>query len=51
LTDLANPEIGWVQISKGMGVPGVAVDSCEALAQELKKALEEPGPHLIEMVF
>jgi len=49
LTDLANPEIGWVQISKGMGVPGVAVDSCEALAQELKKALKEPGPHLIEM--
>ena len=49
LTDLANPEIGWVQISKGMGVPGVAVDSCEALAKELKKALAEPGPHLIEM--
>jgi acetolactate synthase-1/2/3 large subunit len=49
LTDLSNPAIGWVQISKGMGVPAVAVDSCETLAKELKKALDEPGPHLIEM--
>ena len=49
LTDLSNPAIDWVQISQGMGVPAVAVDRCEALAQELKKALVEPGPHLIEM--
>ena len=49
LTDLGNPAIGWVQISKGMGVPAIAVDSCEALAKEFKKALHEPGPHLIEM--
>jgi acetolactate synthase-1/2/3 large subunit len=49
LTDLSNPAIGWVQISKGMGVPAVAVDSCEALAKALKRALNETGPHLIEM--
>jgi acetolactate synthase-1/2/3 large subunit len=49
LTDLANPAIDWVQISRGMGVPAVAVESCEDLAKELKKALAEPGPHLIEM--
>ena len=49
LTDLADPEIDWVQISRGLGVPAVAVDSCEALSKELKMALEEPGPHLIEM--
>jgi len=49
LTDLTNPTIDWVQISKGLGVPAAAVDSCEALAKELKKALVEPGPHLIEM--
>jgi acetolactate synthase-1/2/3 large subunit len=49
LTDLGNPTIDWVQISQGMGVPAVAADSCEDLAKELKKALDEPGPHLIEM--
>jgi acetolactate synthase-1/2/3 large subunit len=51
LTDLRNPAIDWVQISQGMGVPAVAVDNCESLAKELKVALDEPGPHLIEMVF
>ena len=51
LTDLSNPAIDWVRLSQGMGVPAVAVDSCEALAGELKIALDEPGPHLIEMVF
>ncbi|CAB1059766.1 Thiamine pyrophosphate-requiring enzymes [Olavius sp. associated proteobacterium Delta 1] len=51
LTDLGNPAIDWVQISNGMGVPGIAVDSCETLTRELKRALKEEGPHLIEMVF
>jgi len=51
LTDLKNPAIDWVQISSGMGVPAVAVDSCEALAKELNQALAEPGPHLIEMLL
>jgi acetolactate synthase-1/2/3 large subunit len=51
LTDLKNPVIDWVQISQGMGVPAVAVNTCEALARELKKALNEPGPHLIEMIL
>ena len=51
LTDLGNPAIDWVQISTGMGVPAIAVDSCELLVKELKKALQEPGPHLIEMLI
>ena len=51
LTDLRNPAIDWVQISQGMGVPAVAVDRCEDLARQLKKALNEPGPHLIEMII
>ncbi|MCP4630050.1 MAG: acetolactate synthase large subunit [bacterium] len=51
LTDIGNPDIDWVQISQGMGVPAVAVDSCEELAKEIKKALQEPGPHLIEMLL
>jgi acetolactate synthase-1/2/3 large subunit len=50
-TDLGNPPIDWPSLSKGMGVPGVAVDTAEDLARELKKALREPGPHLIEMIL
>jgi acetolactate synthase-1/2/3 large subunit len=51
LTDLGNPNIDWVQISKAMGVPAVAVDRCEMMVKELKKAIHEPGPHLIEMLL
>jgi acetolactate synthase-1/2/3 large subunit len=49
LIDLDRPSIDWVNISWGMGVPAASVDTCEDLATELKKALEEDGPHFIEM--
>jgi acetolactate synthase-1/2/3 large subunit len=49
LTSLANPAIDWVQTSKGLGVSAVSVDCCEDLTKELTVALQEPGPHLIEM--
>jgi acetolactate synthase-1/2/3 large subunit len=51
LIDLGNPNLDWVSLSKGMGVPGIAVETAEGLARELKIALAEPGPHLIEMVL
>ena len=51
LTDLKNPELNWVKVSQGLGVPAVAVDTCEELARQLKGALSEPGPHLIEMLL
>jgi acetolactate synthase-1/2/3 large subunit len=50
-TDLGNPPIDWPSLSRGLGVPGVAVETAEDLARELKKALREPGPHLIEMIL
>ncbi|MBN1662120.1 MAG: acetolactate synthase large subunit [Deltaproteobacteria bacterium] len=49
LIELDRPTIDWVNISWGMGVPAVSVDTCEDLAKEFKKALGEEGPHLIEM--
>ncbi len=49
LTDLGAPPIDWVQLSRGMGVPGVAVETAEDLARALTTALHEAGPHLIEM--
>jgi acetolactate synthase-1/2/3 large subunit len=51
LTELKNPPADWVKIAQGFGVPGVTVSTAEDLARELKKALAEPGPHLIEMLL
>ena len=51
LTSLEDPSLEWARLSSGMGVPGVCVNTAEDLARELKKAMEEPGPHLIEMIL
>ena len=51
LIDLGNPNLDWVSLAKGMGVPGVSVETSEDLVRELKIALAEPGPRLIEMVL
>ena len=48
---LTNPQLDWVQLAAGMGVPGVRVDTADALVKELRRGLEEPGPHLIEMIL
>lgn len=49
--ELDSPPIDWVELSRGLGVPGVSVTTAEGLARELRIALAEPGPHLIEMVL
>ena len=46
---MSHPDIGWVDLSRGMGVPAVAVESCEGMITELRKALDGKGPHLIEL--
>jgi acetolactate synthase-1/2/3 large subunit len=49
--ELDRPTIDWVKVSRGLGVPGVSVTTAEGLARELRIALAEPGPHLVEMVL
>ncbi|HTW90041.1 MAG TPA: acetolactate synthase large subunit [Candidatus Binataceae bacterium] len=51
LTMLDNPEISWVDMARGMGVPGVRVSTAEELVRELERALPERGPNLIEMMM
>ena len=48
---LTNPQLDWVQLAAGLGVPGVRVGTADALVKELRRGLEEPGPHLIEMIL
>lgn len=51
LTDLSNPALNWVELSRGLGVPAKRVDKAEDLARVLSGALAEPGPYLIEMIL
>ncbi len=47
--EIGRPDLDWVQLAKGMGVPGTRVTSLAEFAQALRKGLESEGPTLIEV--
>jgi acetolactate synthase I/II/III large subunit len=47
--DIGNPDLDWVQLAKGMGVPAERVNSIEGFAQSLRRGFETDGPSLIEV--
>lgn len=49
--NLTGPTLDWVSLSRGMGVPAATVNTAEAFITEFKKALQEPGPYLIEAIL
>ena len=51
MLDLDKPNLDFVAIAKGHGVPGVQVDNLEDLAAALRVAAQEKGPKLIELVM
>ncbi len=51
LLDLTNPEIDWVSISEGMGVPAKRADTVEAFREALAEALSHKGPRLVEAII
>jgi acetolactate synthase-1/2/3 large subunit len=51
LLDLTGPELDFVSLARGMGVPGTRATTAEELVVQLQHALAEPGPHLIEAML
>jgi len=51
LLDLTDPEIDFVHLAAGMGVPGQRVESAEELTEALEVSYGEPGPSVIEVVL
>ena len=51
MMSLSDPDMDFVRIGRGFGVPGVRVDKAEGLAAALAGAFATPGPHLIEAVM
>ncbi|MFP8873068.1 MAG: acetolactate synthase large subunit [Myxococcota bacterium] len=49
LMSLQSPDIDWCAIASGYGVPATRVGSAVALDAALRRALEEPGPSLLEL--
>jgi acetolactate synthase-1/2/3 large subunit len=48
--DLTNPNLDFVSLATGMGVPASRATTCGELATQFEKALAEPGLHLIEAI-
>jgi acetolactate synthase-1/2/3 large subunit len=48
LLDLSRPDIDFTALATGMGVPASRAATAAEFAVQLKTALAEPGPHLIE---
>ena len=51
LFDLSKPEIDFVALAAGMGVPASRAITAGEFAVQLEGALAEPGPHLIEAML
>jgi acetolactate synthase I/II/III large subunit len=49
--DLAGPDLDFVALAKGLGVPAKRVDTAEDLVTALGHAAAERGPRLIEVVI
>jgi acetolactate synthase-1/2/3 large subunit len=47
--EIGRPDLDWVRLAKGMGVPARRVDSLEGFAGALREGFESQGPSLIEV--
>ena len=48
MLDLSEPDLDFVALARGFGVPATRVTSADDFAKQLERALAEPGPALIE---
>jgi acetolactate synthase-1/2/3 large subunit len=51
LLDLSHPDLDFVKIAEGMGVPATRATTTEELTGQFRRALAEPSPHLIDAAF
>ena len=51
MLDISPPEIDFVALARGFGVPATRPESADGFAADLGRAFAEPGPHLIEAVI
>eukprot|EP00878_Enallax_costatus_P032061 GHUV01035155.1.p1 GENE.GHUV01035155.1~~GHUV01035155.1.p1 ORF type:complete len:567 (+),score=154.25 GHUV01035155.1:681-2381(+) len=47
LTSLSGPEIDWVSLARGLGVPAGRADTADELAELIHQGLQQQGPFLI----
>jgi acetolactate synthase-1/2/3 large subunit len=51
MLSLADPDLDWISLAKGMGVEAVRVETIEALIDAFRAGLKRTTPFLIEVVI
>jgi acetolactate synthase-1/2/3 large subunit len=51
MLDLSKPDLDWVSLATGMGVPAVRPTDAESFSKALAESFATPGPFLIEAVI
>jgi acetolactate synthase-1/2/3 large subunit len=51
MLEIGRPDLDFVAISEGLGVPAVQASSADDLAAALSRAFAEPGPHLVQAMM
>jgi acetolactate synthase I/II/III large subunit len=51
MLDLTNPELDFVSLANGMGVPATRATTAEEFTDQLERALATPGPNLVEAIL
>src|SRR5205814_9495735 len=46
MLEIGRPDLDWVALATGMGVPAGRAADCESLTKQLQRGLAEPGPYL-----
>ena len=49
LFDIGHPDLDWVALARGMGVPAIRANSMDDFAKALQHGFESEGPSLIEV--
>ncbi|MGB6393747.1 MAG: thiamine pyrophosphate-dependent enzyme, partial [Candidatus Acidiferrales bacterium] len=49
LFDIGRPDLDWVALARGMGVPAIRANSMDDFAKALQHGFESEGPSLIEV--
>jgi acetolactate synthase-1/2/3 large subunit len=50
MLDIGRPDLDWVSLARGMGVPAVRVETMEEFNRGFAEGLATPGPYLVEVV-
>ena len=51
MLDLTRPDLDFVSLAQGMGVPATRADTAEDFTSQLEAALRTPGPNVVEAVL